>query len=130
MSKRKAYKPRPIRIPMTKTLFDEFGMQMHTALAALRVAPDEDQFCALAMIMNVVSVAIQDDSRFDEYRIYVNTGISMMNQISNKCTAMLPLRDYEIASLTIAVSAIDEMLPRMDVTKLHLANMTLKGLRK
>jgi hypothetical protein len=130
MKPRKAYKPKPIRIPMSKSLYDEFGMQMHTALASLRLNPTEDQFCALATIMNVVSVAIQDDSRFDEYRIYVNTGISMMNQISNKCAAGLPLKVFEIASLTIAVSAIDEMLPRMDVTKLHLANMTLKGLRK
>lgn len=129
MKPRKSYKPKPIRIPMTKSLYDEFGLQMHTALASLRLQPTEDQFCALATIINVVSIAIKDDARFDDSRIYINSGINMMNQISNKCAAGLPLKDFEMACLTVAVSAVDDILPRLDVTKLHLANLTLKGMR-
>jgi hypothetical protein len=129
MSKRKAYKPRLIRIPMTKPLYDEFGLQMHSAFAELCRNPSSEHFCALGTIMNVVNIAIDKDPKFEQDRLYLNSGISMMSQIGNKCVAGLPLKDYEMECIKIALLRIDEILPYIDVTKLHMANMTLKGLR-
>lgn len=129
MSKRKAYKPRLIRIPMTKPLYDEFGLQMHSAFSELCRAPCEEHFCALGTIMNVVSIAIDNDAKFKNDLLFIRSGINMMSQIGNKCMAGLPLKGFEMACIKIALNRIDSILPYMDVTKLHMANMTLKGLR-
>tara|TARA_R110000868_G_scaffold407598_3_gene689209 strand:+ start:214 stop:558 length:345 start_codon:yes stop_codon:yes gene_type:complete len=114
---------------MTKTLYDEFGLQMHFAFSQLCRQPSDEHFCSLGTIMNVVNIAIDKDKKFDEDRIYLNSGINMMTQIGNKCVAGLPLKDYEMECIKIALNRIDDILPYIDVTKLHLANMTLKGLR-
>lgn len=129
MSKRKAYKPRLIRIPMTKPLYDEFGLQMHSAFSELCRQPCEEHFCALGTIMNVVSIAIDKDAKFKDDLLFIRSGVNMMSQIANKCVAGLPLKDYEIECIKIALNRIDDILPYMDVTKLHMANLTLKGLR-
>lgn len=128
MSKRKAYKPKPIRIPMTKALYDEFGLQMHMSLATLRTKPCNEAFDALGWIFNVVVTTIERDERFTDSLIHIHSGIRMMNQISNKCTAGLPLKDYELACLFSASNVIDEILPRLDITKMHMANLKLRGI--
>lgn len=129
MSKRKAYKPKPIRIPMSKSLHDEFAMQMHMSLATLRSKPCVEAFDALGWLFNVVILTVEKDERFTDDLIYLHSGIRMMNQIADKCTAGLPLKDYEIACLTSAASVMDDILPRLDITKLHFSNLQLKGLR-
>lgn len=122
MKKRnKAYKPKLIKIPMTKALYDEFGIQMHTAYAALLNQSSLEGFDALAHIMNVVTTAASKDNRFKDEMLYLNTGIATMNQVYGKCEARLPLKDYETAAIGVAVSAIDRVLPYMDVSKLYVA---------
>ena len=122
MKKRnKAYKPKLIKIPMTKALYDEFGIQMHTAYAALINQSSLEAFNALAHIMNVVTQAASKDKRFSDEMLYLNTGIATMNQIANKCQAGLPLKDFESASIGLAVNTIDRILPYMDISKLYVA---------
>lgn len=129
MSKRKAYKPRLIKIPMSKELYDSFGIYLHMALATMQKRPDSDAFDAIAQIMNVVSITIKDDARFDDHKIFINSGIRMMNDIANKCSAGLPLKDYELACITLAINSIDSILPRLDVSKLYLANISVKNIK-
>lgn len=122
MKKRnKAYKPKLIKIPMTKALYDEFGIQMHTAYAALINQSSLEGFDALAHIMNVVTTAASKDKRFNDEMLYLNTGLATMNQISNKCQAGLPIKEHESAAIGVAVAAIDRVLPYMDVSKLYVA---------
>lgn len=128
MKKRKAYKPRMVKIPMTKELYDTFGIYLHVALATLQKRPDTDAFDAIAQIMNVVALTIKDDLRFIDEMLYISSGIRMMNDVSNKCTAGLPLKDYELACITLAVNTIDKILPRLDVSKLYLANATIRNI--
>jgi hypothetical protein len=106
---------------MTKALYDEFGIQMHTAYAALINQSSLDGFDALAHIMNVVTQAARNDKRFEHEMLYLKTGIATMNQIANKCQAGLPLKEHESAAIGVAVSAIDRVLPYMDVSKLYVA---------
>ena len=128
MSKRKEYKPRLVKIPMSKELYDSFGMYLHVALATMQNRPDSDAFDAIAQIMNVVSVTIKDDLRFNNESLFINSGIRMMNDISNKCTAGLPLKDYELACITLAINTIDAILSRLDVSKLYLANLSVRSM--
>jgi len=79
--------------------------------------------------MNVVSIAIDKDAKFKDDLLFIRSGVNMMSQIANKCVAGLPLKDYEMECIKIALNRIDDILPYMDVTKLYVANMTLKGLR-
>lgn len=106
---------------MTKALYDEFGIQMHSAYAALSNYPFLEAFNALAHIMNVVTQAARNDKRFEHEMLYLNTGIATMNQVYSKCEAKLPLKDYETAAIGVAVAAIDRVLPYMDVSKLYIA---------
>ena len=122
MKKRnKAYKPKLIRIPMMKEIFDTFGMQMHVSYDTLIRSPNIDAFDALAQIFNVVTVTASKDNRFEHEMLYLNTGIATMNQIYKKCEAGLPLKDHEAASIRVAVNAIERVLPYMDVSKLYVS---------
>ena len=121
-------KPRLVRIPMSKALYEQFSMQLHTALATLRTAPCLEAYDAIGWLFNVVAVVAEEDKRFKDDLIHLYSGIRMMNQIQNKCEAKLPLKDYELACLFSAVQTVDEILPRLDVSKIHLANLHLKGM--
>lgn len=127
MKKRnKAYKPKLIKIPMTKALYDEFGIQMHSAYSALVNYPCVEAFDALAAIINVVTVTAARDNRFEHEMLYLNTGIATMNQIYGKCQSKLPLKDHEAASIGVAVSAVDRVLPYMDISQLYLSMQELR----
>lgn len=127
MKKRKAYKPKIIKIPMTKALYDEFGLQMHTAFDALVNRSSLDGFDALAHIMNVITTAARENKRFKEDMLYLTTGIATMNQILKKCESGLPIKDYEAASIGVAVTTIDRILPYIDLSKIYLAMNKVKN---
>ena len=111
---------------MSKSLHDEFGIQMHMSIATLRTSPCLEAFDSLGWLFNVVIVTVEHDPRFTDDLIHLHSGIRMMNQIANKCTAGLPLKDYELACITSAASVVDDILPRLDITKLHFANLQLR----
>lgn len=111
---------------MSKALHDEFGIQMHMSIATLRNKPCIEAFDSLGWLLNVVIVTVENDPRFVDDLLYIHSGIRMMNQIANKCVAGLPLKDYELACLTSAASVVDDILPRLDITKLHMAYLQLR----
>ncbi len=102
-------------------------MQLHTALATLRTALCLEAYDAIGWLFNVVVIVVEKDNRFKDDLIHLYSGIRMMNQIQNKCEAGLTLKDYELACLFSAVQTVDEILPRLDVSKIHLANLHLKA---
>lgn len=113
------------KLPVMKPLRDEFGMQMHTALAVLKIDPRRDSYDALARIFNVVQVAIHDDAARAQEKVLINSGVMAMNQIQAKIDAGLKLRDHEIGPIQNAVNTIDQMLGRLDVGRLYQAMITL-----
>jgi hypothetical protein len=117
----KAYRPRPVRIPMTPGLGDQIALHMHASLSSLAMRSDVDSFDSLAGIVNMVGVAIQNDARFEhEYRL-VSGGAMAMNDIGKLIQAQLPLQDRHIAPVRVAVNAIDQILSRLDVSRLYLS---------
>ena len=126
MKPRKKYRPRMIKIPMSKPLHDEFAIQMHTALATLRVAPTTEAYDALGWLINCVFITILSDSKFEGDLATIDAAIKTMNKLGQRCEGS-PLTDYEIACLTSCVSLMDDILPRLDVGKIHLANLSLKA---
>ena len=129
---RHARRPRLVRIPMTKGLHDQFGMTLHTALAAMTLAPARDQFDAIAQIFNVIGLAIEHDARFTIEAVALASGASAMNQIAAGCERTGALRPTEIEMLPVrnAVNICDEILSRIDVTHLYLANKRLSEIRR
>lgn len=129
---RHAHRPRLVRIPMTKGLHDQFGMTLHTSFAAMTLAPGRDQFDAIAQIFNVVALAIEDDQRFKLEALILASGASAMNQISAGYdrTGIMRPTDLELLPVQNAINVCDWILPRIDVTKLHLANMRLSAIRR
>lgn len=105
-------------------------MHAHTALATLRYAPDMNAFESLGTLMNVIQIAIDKDLRFMHEATLIRGGAATMNQVADKIDAGLPLQDYELASIEVAVITMDQIFPRLDVTKLHLARLTLSAMRK
>jgi hypothetical protein len=117
-----------IKIPMSKNLYDAFGMQMHAALATMRVQPCLEAWDALGWIFNVVSVTIKDDARFTSEMTQIQQGVEAMNECLPCAESNTMMPDSVTARLTVAVSVIDDILPRLDVTKLHWSNIKLKGM--
>lgn len=115
-----------VKIPMCKPLADEFAMQMHVALATLRTAPAIEAYDALGWLINCVFVTIANDPKFEDDLAPIDAAIKTMNKLGQRCEGS-PLTDYEIACLTSCVSLIDDLMPRLDVSKLHLANLKLKA---
>jgi hypothetical protein len=128
---RHARRPRLIKIPMMRTIHDMIALELHTAFATLSVAPCRDQFDAIGQIFNMIGLAIEKDSRFPvEFRI-VQSGASAMGQISDGFdrTGVLRPTELELLSVRNAVNVCDEILPRLDVTRIHLANVALAAMR-
>jgi hypothetical protein len=116
---------------MTAGLHDQFGMTLHTALAAMAIAPSRDQFDAIAQIFNVIGLAIEQDARFKDEAVVLASGASAMNQIAAGCqrTGTLSPTALEMLPVRNAVNVCDQILSRIDVTKLHFANKRLSEMR-
>ncbi len=116
----KRYQPKPVRLPMTG-LRDTIALHMHASLAGLTATGDVESFDSLADIMNMVSIAIANDSRFAHEQQLVQGGVRAMNDILKLLEARLPLQERHIAPVRVAVTAIDCVLPWLDVSKLYAA---------
>lgn len=124
----KKYVPKPVRSPVMQELHDQIAMGLHTAYRNLVSAPDENAFSMLARIFNMVGLSIEGDPRFADALILINSGASAMNQIGAK-TGPLRAMPFELLPVRNAVNAIDQLLPRLDVVRLHQANMKLLSMQ-
>lgn len=124
----KPYRPRMISIPVTG-LHRDFALQAHCALVTLRCEPSSDAFDVLGGIFNLVQVAIEEDERFKREAMLINGGAKTLNQVMRKVSYGGALHEYELASIRVAVNTIDEIFPRLDVSRLYLAQITLRELQ-
>ena len=128
-SKDKKYRPRIIKIPVTG-LHRELALHAHAALAALRYSPSVDAFDMLAGIINMIQVTIENDERFTHEAKLITGGAATLNQISKKIESRLALQEFELASIQVSVNAVDSILSRLDVTRMHLAQLTVRKIQK
>lgn len=103
---------------------DMLALHMYASLAAIEAAGDLDSFDSLANIMNMIGLAMANDARLArEFRL-VTGGAAAMNDIGRLLEAGLKAQERHIAPVRVALAAIDEVLPRMDVSKIYLAEKT------
>ena len=124
----KPYRPRLISIPVTG-LHQEFALHAHAALFMLGHAPSNDSFDALAGILNLIQVAIENDERFTHEAKLINGGAMTLNQVAKKVAARMRLKEHEFASLRVAVNTVDAIFTRLDVSRLYVAQAVLRDLQ-
>ena len=127
-SKNKKYRPRLVHIPVTG-LHREMALHAHAAVATLRYAPSPDAFDMVAGILNMIQVTIKDDDRFVHEAKLINGGATTLNQISKKIDAGLALHEHELASICVAVNTVDAILSKLDVSRMHLAQLSVRQLQ-
>lgn len=118
--RRKPYRPKHVRIPMTG-LRDMIALHMYTSLGAIERAADVESFDSLAGIMNMVSVAVSNDTRFSHENRLIQGGVAAMNDVARLLDAHVPLQEHHTAPVRVAVETIDRILPHLDVAKLYVS---------
>lgn len=127
-SKDKKYRPRMIRIPVTG-IHRELALHAHAALMTLRYSPSIEAFDMLAGIINMVQVTIENDLRFTHEAKLITGGAATLNQIAKKIESGLALHEFELASICVAVNTIDCILSKLDVSRMHLAQLSVRKLQ-
>lgn len=127
---RHAHRARLVSIPMTDGLRKEFAMTMHAALFGLRACPARHHFDALAQIFNVVSLTIENDTRFTHEARIIAGGARALNDIDTRFGELRIFQPstIEVAPIRPAATAIDQILPRLDVTQLYLSMKRLTAM--
>lgn len=122
-------------IPMMATTHTEFARQLHVSLAALAIAPAVTHWEAVAMIFNVVTLAIRHKPSLRHEARLLNGGAMALQDIERKVQAIeggndtLRLQEHELAPIRIATTTVDQLLPRIGVTALYQAWQELLAMR-
>lgn len=113
-----------VNIPVTGVR-RQTAFALHLSYNMLATAPDENAFSQLAHTINVIGIAITGDVRFvDEMRI-ISSASAAMNQIGAK-EGLLRATQLELLPVLNAVSVIDKLLPRLEVSRLYQAMAQLR----
>ena len=128
---RHAHRQRPMNIPVTKGLVDEFGMAMHTSLAILEHAPSMDAFDAVGRCLNVIVLALQKKKLLaHEFMPTIQSGVLAMQQIEARAvrSQLWHATALELVPVKRAVLAAEYLLSKFQVFDLYRAMQTLKVL--
>ena len=82
----------------------------------------------IAGILNMIQVTIENDERFIHEAKLINGGAATLNQVSRKIESGQALQEFELGSIQVAVNTVDSILTRLDVTRMHLAQLTVRRL--
>jgi len=124
--KRSAYRPRQISAPVTRELHDHIGMGLHLTYEVLKTAPTHDLVEHLAQMLGMVGLAIEDDEKFSDQQRVIDAGMRVLEKLSDQATT--PATETELVPLLNAVNVADRVVPRLDVLRLHNANLKLRAL--
>lgn len=125
--KRSAYRPSPKRVPVMKELHDQIAMGLHMAYSFLERAPDAAAVDQLSEGLGMIGLAIESDARFTDELRQVDSGRRALEQIAAK-GEKLTATPLELMPIMNAVSAADQILPRLDGVKLFKALQKLRVL--
>jgi hypothetical protein len=121
--------PRPVHIPVTRALRDEFAMLLYTSLWSLEHTPGVDPFDNLAGVFNVVQLALEHDAKHSHEARLITGGAAALNQAMSRVMSGKPPADHEILPIRVGVKTIDTLLGRLDVSVLYAAMQRLRRLR-
>lgn len=124
---RKPRTPRLKRIPITAPLRDMFGIHLHTALFCLRTSPSAKPFDQLAGAFNVLQMALRGDKAHAEQARTIEAGALALGSVCDTVCAGEPPPEAEFESIRVAAVAIENLLGRLDLSRLYLALQTLKA---
>jgi len=132
MSTRPKRKPRPVRIPVMPETHKVFAYQLHLSMNALRIAPAAEHFDCVGHCLNVIGTAVEHKPRFENVLATINAGARAMNQIAAKVTAIaagadLKLHEYELRPIELAVTAAEEVVPRLTINELNAARLRVRA---
>jgi hypothetical protein len=128
---RHAHRARLIKLPMMKTLHDQLALDLHTAFAALSISPAKDQFDIVGHYLNTIGLTIEGDPRFPVELKIIESAIRAMNQIVDSWERTNILRPTAIELLPVrnAVFVCDQIVSRLDLTKIHISNKKLATMK-
>jgi len=104
-------------------------MQLHVAMGQLAYKPCAEPYNALAEIFNVVQVALKDDRHHLIEAAVINAGAQALVAMEDTVARCIPPFEGELAQVRSAVNQIDNLLGRMDVSRLYAAMQSLKSLK-
>lgn len=134
MTKRnKPYRPREVKIPITRGLLDSFGQELHFALMTARAGHfNTDNFDRIAAAFNVIWGALFHHPSKDPAVIKVLEGaMRAMNECSARGdrTGVWTLNITELATVTAATHKAEEALQFLNVNDLYNSMQKLREVR-
>ena len=129
MRKQSNHTRRMRRIPMGSLLRDQFRLQLHVAMGQLAYKPCAEPYNALAEVFNVVQVALEDDRHHVIEAAVISTAARALVAMKETVARRIPPYEGELAQVRAGVNQIDNLLGRMDVSRLYVAMQTLNNMK-
>lgn len=128
---RKQHTAHAVRVPITQSLVDEFGMSMHTSLAVLEHAPSMAAFDAIGACLNIIGIALKEKALLArEFMPVIQSGVLALQQIGNRAERLgkWHATTLELVPVKHAVGAAEQLLGKFQVFDLYRAMQVLKAL--
>jgi len=118
MSRRKPYRPRLVRVPITRGVVDSYAQDLHFPLMAAELGHfTTESFDKIGAALNVVWGALQFKPPKDPaVLIVIESGMRTMNECAQRGdgTGIWKLTPIELASVTAAANKAEEALPHLN----------------
>ena len=116
MSKRKAYRPKPVHMPMMKESRDALAMQLHARVESLILAPSIDSCNEVSKVLATMSYAGLDSVALDAASEAVNAIIDRWERVKR-----IGVSAQEAEVLRQSAGRLDVLLPKIPVNVLKAA---------
>lgn len=107
-----------------RELHDQIGMGLHLSYEVLKTAPTLELVEHLAQILGMVGLAVENDPKFVDESRTIDAAMRALDHIAASTAAGA----QELAHLLKGVNAADATVPRLDVIRLHQANIRMHAL--
>jgi len=102
---------------------------LHVAMGQLAYKPCAEPYNALAEVFNVVQVALEDDRHHVIEAAVISTAARALVAMKDIVARCIPPYEGELAQVRAGVNQIDNLLGRMDVSRLYVAMQTLNKMK-
>jgi len=127
---KKKYVPKHIDIPVLGGLRDEFGIVLHSALAAAELGYfSKHQYDRIGGLINCIWGALELRPPKDmAVKLVIEGAMRAMNDAGRRgaATGIWVMREMEQVALLAGIHKAEEHLPKMSVTTLHSSMQKLK----
>jgi hypothetical protein len=122
----KRYTPKHISIPVMKGLRDEFGIVLHSAIAAAELGVfNTHQYDRIGQAINCVwgALELRPPRDSEAAKLVIEGAMRTLNEAGKRgdATGVWELRELERAAILAGIYKAEELLPRMDVNTMNSA---------